>query len=64
MINKKQLIKSQKEFADMLGMTVNDYKNYCKNNKINNQNTTKNKKQYSDSILKKLGLNNKDLLIR
>ena len=47
-------IESQKECAEMLDMTLNEYQNYCKNLKVPN----KRKKEYnSNEFLKFLGIN-------
>lgn len=54
MMSKKQFIESQKECADMMGMTLVEYQNYCKNLKVPN----KRKKEYnSNEFLKFLGIN-------
>lgn len=63
MLKKEKFIKEQKEFAEMLGMSLDEYIDYCKENKVKNH-SAKSKKQHDDSILKQLGLSNKDLLIR
>lgn len=61
MMSKKQFIESQKECADMLGMSLVEYQEYCKNVKIPE---TKTKVKHNNSILEKLGLTTKDLKVR
>lgn len=35
MMNEKEILKSQKECADMLGMTLKEYNEYLKKTKVN-----------------------------
>ena len=67
MMSKKQFIKSQKECASMLGMSLSEYQKYCKDLKVPKQllNEEKNEKiKHDNSILKFLGLTPKDLKIK
>lgn len=41
MMNEKQFIESQKECADMLGMSLCEYQNYCQNLKVPKQSRKK-----------------------
>lgn len=63
MMSEKEFIKSQKDCADMLGMTLSEYQNCCDNAKVNLIDRNKNVK-YDNSILAKLGLDEKDLKVR
>ncbi len=35
MMSEKEFIESQKECASMLGMSLDEYQEYCKNTKVN-----------------------------
>lgn len=64
MMSEKQFIESQKECASMLGMSLSEYEEYCKNLKVPKQtiNEEKNEQiEYDNSILNFLGLTPKDL---
>ena len=61
MMSRKQFIESQKDCADMLGMSLVEYQEYCKNVKVPEIKTIK---KYDNSILSKLGLTSKDLKVR
>jgi len=61
MMSEKQFIESQKECASMLGMSLSEYQEYCKNLKV--PKLQKNAK-YDNNILKSLGLTPKDLKIK
>lgn len=64
MMSEKQFIESQKECAKMLGMSLSEYENYCKNLKVPKQTlseTKDEKKEYDNDILNFLGLTPKDL---
>lgn len=37
MMNRKEFIKSQKECAEMLGLSLKEYEQYCKNIKVSNK---------------------------
>lgn len=63
MISKKELLKEEKDCASMLGMTLEEYREYTNNTKCNISKKTKEKK-YNNSILSKLGLNINDLKTR
>lgn len=56
MMNEKQFIESQKECADMLGMSLSEYQDYCKNLKVpTDKNTsTNNSKNMTNEILELL----------
>lgn len=62
MMSEKQFIRSQKDCADMLGMSLNEYENYCKNVKVVKKRNVKQRKD--DAILKSLGLTKNDLKVR
>lgn len=62
MLNSKEFLKEEKDCATMLGMTLEEYRNYVKNTKVPNKKVVKSKK--NDDILFKLGLTSKDLKIR
>jgi len=64
MMSEKQFIESQKECASMLGMSLSEYENYCKELKIPKQTLSKEKnkkKEYDNNILNCLGLTPEDL---
>lgn len=64
MMSEKEFIESQKECARMLGMSLEEYVDYCKNLKVPKQalsETNDEKKEYDNSILDFLGLTPKDL---
>ena len=55
MMTEKEFAESQKECASMLGMTLSEYQNYCKNLKV--PNSTKGKQEgNTKSVLKDLGI--------
>ena len=60
MMTEKQYIKSQKDCADMLGMSLSEYEKFCEEKstcyKFNNN------REYDNEILKVLGLTPDDLL--
>lgn len=65
MLSKKQFLSEEKECAEMLGMTLKEYRHDVKNTKIPEHCSNKNSKgKYDNSILKSLGLSEKDLKIR
>lgn len=67
MMSEEQFIESQKECASMLGMSLSEYEEYCKNLKVPKQaiGEEKNEKiEYDNSILNFLGLTPKDLKIK
>lgn len=65
MMDKEEFIRSQKECADMLGMSLNEYQDYC-----NNKNNLEQKEniivdgKYDNDILEGLGLTPEDLKVR
>jgi len=64
MMSEKEFIESQKECANMLGMTLSEYEEYCKNVKIPEKTLDedlKNKRKYNNNILNFLGLTPEDL---
>ena len=63
MLDKQQFIEEEKDCASMLGLTLKEYRKSLKNIKVNNFNNETNKK-YDNSILKSLGLSEKDLKLR
>lgn len=62
MMDKKQLLESQKECAKMLGMTLKEYKEYLKNAKVNT--TPKSQQAQDNSFLQFLGLKKTQLKLR
>lgn len=60
MLSKKEFLKEEKECADMLGLTIEEYRKKLKNTKIIRENKRK-KQRYDNSILEFLGLSSKDL---
>lgn len=61
MPSRKEFMSEEKECAEMLGMTLKEYRNDLKNTKVSVYRSTKKKDNY---ILKLLGLNEKDLKTR
>lgn len=59
MMSKKQFIESQKECASMLGMSLSEYQEYCKNLKVpkEKENATKKSEGNTNAALKSLGIN-------
>lgn len=66
MMSKKQFIKSQMDCASILGMSLSEYEDYCKDLKVPKEALKQNKKtrKYDNSILKSLGLTPKDLKMK
>lgn len=67
MMNESQFIESQKECAGMLGMSLNEYLNYCKNIKITPNNEIENIQKNNENtkeFLKCLGISKDILKIR
>lgn len=62
MMNKKQFINSEKECAEMLGITLNTYQENIKKIKVRKPETKK--IQFDNTILDKLGLSINDLKIK
>ena len=63
MLSKKEFLVEEKECADMLGMSLEEYRKYTNNTKIPTNNS-QNKKVYDNSILTKFGLSSNDLKTR
>ena len=62
MLNRRQFIEEEKDCASMLGLTLEEYRKSLKNIKVHNYNKKNNtNKKYNNSILKSLGLSEKDL---
>lgn len=65
MLNKKQFLAEEKECAEMLGMSLEEYRHDVKNTKVPAHYSNKiSSKKYDNSILKSLGLSEKDLKTR
>ena len=64
MMSEKEFIESQKDCAKMLGMTLEEYEEFCKDTKIPKEilKTRNRKRKYDNSLLKYLGLTPKNLL--
>lgn len=63
MLNEKEFQREEKQCADLLGMSLKDYRKYVRQTKI----VTKEQKtnyEYDNSILSKLGLSSNDLKTR
>ena len=60
MMNEKEFIESQKDCADMLGMSLEEYEEFCKDVKIP-EDTDDENYEYDNSILESLGLTPNDL---
>ncbi len=63
MMNKKEFIDSQKECADMLGMSLKEYQKNIEKIKVPTK-TKQTKRNFDNSILEKLGLKSSDLKSR
>lgn len=64
MMSEKQFLESQKECANMLGMSLDEYLDYCKNVKVISRNDIENVQKEqgnTDDILKYLSIS-KDML--
>ena len=62
MLNRQQFIEEEKDCASMLGLTLKEYRKSLKNIKVHNYNKKNStNKKYNNSILKSLGLAEKDL---
>ena len=62
MLDRKQFVEEEKDCASMLGLTLKEYRQSLKNVKVQNYNKKKYiNKKYDNSILKSLGLSEKDL---
>lgn len=63
MLNEKEFQEEEKQCADLLGMSLKDYRKYVRETRI----VTKEQKtnyEYDNSILSKLGLSSNDLKTR
>ena len=56
MLNEKEFIESQKECAKMLGMSLNEYKKYCKNVKVHNRESLSKEEGNTYKFLECLGI--------
>ena len=66
LVSENQFIESQKECADMLGMSLSEYQNYCENLKVptNKANSNKNTQNKTLEILEFLGIEEQKLKCR
>lgn len=62
MMDKKQLVESQKECASMLGMNLAEYEEYRKNVKVNEQ--IKSQQTHRKDFLNLFGIKESDLKLR
>ena len=56
MMTKEEFLESQKECAEMLGMTLDDYEIYCKNIKVPIEKESEYFVGNTDAVLKILGM--------
>lgn len=63
MMNKKEFVDSQKDCADMLGMSLEKYQKSIEKIKVPTK-TKQRKRNFDNSILEKLGLKSSDLKSR
>ncbi len=62
MLDQQKFIEEEKDCASMLGLTLKEYRQSLKNVKVHKQNMESDKnRKYDNSILKTLGLTEKDL---
>lgn len=64
MMSEKEFIESQKDCASMLGMTLSEYQEFCKDAKANTEIEECGPEDYDISFLEQLGLSINDLKIR
>ncbi len=67
MMNEKQFVESQKECAAMLGMSLSEYQEYCKNLKVPNNGECVDEKRSDGNtykFLKQLGIDSSVLKTR
>ena len=64
MMSEKEFIESQKDCASMLGMTLSEYEEFCKDAKANTEIEDKEPGDYDISFLEQLGLSINDLKFR
>lgn len=61
MFSKKEFLKEEKDCTDMLGMSLEEYREYVNNTKVPTKKDNQGKRKYDNSILTKLGLSSSDL---
>ena len=61
MLSRKEFLKEEKECADMLWLTLEEYRKNLKDTKIIKRKESNKKQKYDNSILEFLGLSSKDL---
>ena len=61
MFSKKEFLKEEKDCAYMLGMSLEEYREYVNNTKVPTKKDNQAKREYDNSILTKLGLSSSDL---
>ena len=61
MFSKKEFLKEEKDCADMLEMSLEEYCEYVNNTKVPTKKDNQGKRKYDNSILTKLGLSSSDL---
>lgn len=67
MMTEKQFIESQKECAAMLGMSLSEYQDYCKNLKVpttNSKKITQDEQGNTEEMLDYLGISKSMLKVR
>jgi len=63
MLNEKEFQREEKQCADLLGMSLKEYRQYVREAKVFTKEQKKDYK-YDNSILSKLGLSTSDLKVR
>lgn len=56
MLSKKEFLKEEKECADMLGLTIEQYRRSLKNVKLGTSDKKSKKEKYDNSILEFFGI--------
>lgn len=64
MLNSREFEREEKQCADLLGMTIKEYRKYVRDTKIPTTKKSRVKTKYDNSILKVLGLSTNDLKLR
>ena len=64
MLNNKEFLKEEKDCASLLGMSLQEYREYVKNTKVPTTKKKEKVKKYDNSILKFFGLSTNDLKLR
>lgn len=64
MLNEQDFLKEEKRCAQLLGMTLEEYRKYKSKVKVPTQNKKEQNEKKDNSILKKLGLEIRDLKSR